>query len=117
MSILHSTLAYGSSASGRGYRTILHRLYAGIGIHPITHSSGSFSVLNEVILFCQGHSTQNSLSRLPPDVTTMACTCLLDDEAKAQLRVSKAIEREMEQWKKDASKEFKLLLLGEMVRV
>lgn len=43
----------------------------------------------------------------------MACTCLLDDEAKAQLRVSKAIEREMEQWKKEASKEFKLLLLGE----
>ena len=42
----------------------------------------------------------------------MACACLLDDEAKAQLRVSKAIEREMEQWKKDASKEFKLLLLG-----
>lgn len=42
----------------------------------------------------------------------MACTCLLDDEAKAQLRVSKAIEREMEQWKKEASKEFKLLLLG-----
>ena len=42
----------------------------------------------------------------------MACPCLLDDEARAQLRVSKAIEREMEQWKKDASKEFKLLLLG-----
>ena len=47
----------------------------------------------------------------------MACTCLLDDEAKAQLRVSKAIEREMEQWKKEASKEFKLLLLGKKVEI
>ena len=54
---------------------------------------------------------------MPPGVTIMACTCLLDDEAKAQLRVSKAIEREMEQWKKDASKEFKLLLLGKKVKI
>ena len=42
----------------------------------------------------------------------MAFTCCLDEDAKAQLRVSKAIERELEQWKRDSSREFKLLLLG-----
>lgn len=42
----------------------------------------------------------------------MAFTCCLDEDAKAQLRVSKAIERELEQWKRDANREFKLLLLG-----
>jgi len=41
------------------------------------------------------------------------CNCLLDEEAAAQARINKAIERELVQWKKTASKEFKLLLLGE----
>lgn len=45
----------------------------------------------------------------------MAFTCCLDEDAKAQLRVSKAIERELEQWKRDANREFKLLLLGTTV--
>lgn len=40
------------------------------------------------------------------------CPCFLDDEAKAQLRINRAIERDLVQWKKDNSKEFKLLLLG-----
>lgn len=38
--------------------------------------------------------------------------CCLDEDAKAQLRVSRAIEREIEAWKRDSSREFKLLLLG-----
>ena len=42
----------------------------------------------------------------------MACSCLLDEEAKAQLRINRAIERDLVQWKKDNQKEFKLLLLG-----
>ncbi len=42
----------------------------------------------------------------------MAFACCLDEEAKAQLRVSRAIERELESWKKESSREFKLLLLG-----
>lgn len=40
------------------------------------------------------------------------CTCFLDEQAKAQLRINRAIERDLVQWKKDNSKEFKLLLLG-----
>ena len=40
--------------------------------------------------------------------------CCLDEDAKAQLRVSRAIEREIEAWKRDSSREFKLLLLGMM---
>lgn len=39
--------------------------------------------------------------------------CCLDEETRASLRVSKEIERELERWKKDSSKEYKLLLLGE----
>ena len=46
----------------------------------------------------------------------MAFTCCLDEDAKAQLRVSKAIERELDQWKRDSSREFKLLLLGMAIR-
>lgn len=42
----------------------------------------------------------------------MALTCCLDEEAKAQLRVSRAIESEISQWKRESSREFKLLLLG-----
>ena len=40
------------------------------------------------------------------------CSCFLDEEAKAQLRINRAIERDLVQWKKDSCKEFKLLLLG-----
>ena len=43
------------------------------------------------------------------------CPCLLDEEAKAQLRLNRAIERDLVQWKKDNSKEFKLLLLGALM--
>ena len=43
------------------------------------------------------------------------CACFLDEEAKAQLRINRAIERDLDQWKKDNSKEFKLLLLGEFM--
>ncbi len=42
----------------------------------------------------------------------MAFACCLDEEAKAQLRVSRAIERDIENSKRESSKEFKLLLLG-----
>lgn len=42
----------------------------------------------------------------------MAFACCLDEEAKAQLRVSRAIEKDIENWKKESSREFKLLLLG-----
>lgn len=41
-----------------------------------------------------------------------AFTCCLDEETRASLRVSKEIERELERWKKDSNKEYKLLLLG-----
>lgn len=44
------------------------------------------------------------------------CFCFLDEEAKAQLRINRAIERDLVQWKKDNSKEFKLLLLGGLYR-
>lgn len=40
------------------------------------------------------------------------CACFLDEDGKAQLRINRAIERDLVQWKKDNSKEFKLLLLG-----
>lgn len=40
------------------------------------------------------------------------CTCLLDDDAKASLRISQAIDRELSQHKKESAREFKLLLLG-----
>lgn len=45
------------------------------------------------------------------------CACFLDEEAKAQMRLNRAIERDLVQWKKDNSKEFKLLLLGGLVIV
>lgn len=38
--------------------------------------------------------------------------CCLDEDTKASMRVSRAIDRELLQWKRDSSKEFKLLLLG-----
>ena len=41
--------------------------------------------------------------------------CFADDETRAAMRVNKDIEREIERWKKDQSKEYKLLLLGEPV--
>lgn len=40
------------------------------------------------------------------------CACLLDEEAKASLRISQAIDRELSQWKREGAREFKLLLLG-----
>ena len=40
------------------------------------------------------------------------CTCLLDEEGKASLRISQAIDRELSQFKKENAREFKLLLLG-----
>jgi hypothetical protein len=40
--------------------------------------------------------------------------CCLDEESRAALRVNKDIEREIERWKRDNSKEYKLLLLGEL---
>ena len=44
---------------------------------------------------------------------TMAlCACLLTEEAKASLRISQAIDRELNQFKKETAREFKLLLLG-----
>ena len=43
-----------------------------------------------------------------------AFTCCLDEETRASLRVSKEIERELERWKKDSQKEYKLLLLGKL---
>ena len=43
----------------------------------------------------------------------MALPCFLDDETRAAMRVNKDINRELERWKKDQSKEYKLLLLGE----
>lgn len=39
--------------------------------------------------------------------------CCLDEDGKAALRVNKDIEREIERWRRDQSKEYKLLLLGE----
>ena len=42
----------------------------------------------------------------------MACLNLLDDEAKAQRRVHKAIERELKQSAISAGDEVKLLVLG-----
>ncbi len=42
----------------------------------------------------------------------MSLGCFLDEDEKAQLRVSKAIETELKSWKKEAGREFKLLLLG-----
>ncbi len=42
----------------------------------------------------------------------MALACFLDEDQKAQLRVSKAIDTEFKTWKKEAGREFKLLLLG-----
>ena len=44
------------------------------------------------------------------------CACLLDEEQKAQLRISKAIDSELKTWKKEVGKEFKLLLLGNLVK-
>lgn len=41
--------------------------------------------------------------------------CCMDEEARAALRVNKDIEREIERWKRDNSKEYKLLLLGELL--
>ena len=38
--------------------------------------------------------------------------CCLDEEKKLSLRISREIDREIERWKKDNSKEYKLLLLG-----
>ena len=38
--------------------------------------------------------------------------CFADAETRAAQRVSKDIEREIERWKRDQSKEYKLLLLG-----
>jgi GTPase SAR1 family protein len=40
------------------------------------------------------------------------CTCLLDEDTKASLRISQAIDRELSQFKKENAREFKLLLLG-----
>lgn len=45
------------------------------------------------------------------------CTCLLDEDAKASLRISQAIDRELSQHKKETAREFKLLLLGRFIRV
>lgn len=45
------------------------------------------------------------------------CTCLLDEEAKASLRISQAIDRELSQFKKETAREFKLLLLGTSMNV
>ena len=45
------------------------------------------------------------------------CTCLLDEEAKASLRLSQAIDRELSQFKKETAREFKLLLLGTFMNV
>lgn len=42
----------------------------------------------------------------------MELACCMDAEARAALRVNKDIEREIERWKRDSSKEYKLLLLG-----
>lgn len=42
-----------------------------------------------------------------------AFSCCLDEETRTAMRLSKEIEREIERWKKDSSKEYKLLLLGE----
>jgi len=39
-------------------------------------------------------------------------SCLLDEDQKAQLRISKAIDSELKTWRKEAGREFKLLLLG-----
>ena len=44
------------------------------------------------------------------------CTCFLDDEAKAGLRLSQAIDRELSLFKKETAREFKLLLLGRCTR-
>ena len=44
------------------------------------------------------------------------CACLLDEDAKASLRLSQAIDRELSQYKKESAREFKLLLLGEILR-
>lgn len=41
-----------------------------------------------------------------------AFSCCLDEETRTAMRLSKEIEREIERWKKDSSKEYKLLLLG-----
>ena len=40
------------------------------------------------------------------------CPCLLDEDAKARLRISQAIDRELSQFKRENAREFKLLLLG-----
>lgn len=45
------------------------------------------------------------------------CACLLDEDAKASLRISQAIDRELSQHKKETAREFKLLLLGRLIRV
>lgn len=45
-----------------------------------------------------------------------AFACCMDPESRAALRVSKDIEREIERWKRDNSKEYKLLLLGKRAR-
>lgn len=46
------------------------------------------------------------------DEAIMALPCLVDDETRAAMRVNKDINRELERWKRDQSKEYKLLLLG-----
>ena len=44
------------------------------------------------------------------------CACLLDEDSKASMRISQAIDRELSQFKKESAREFKLLLLGEIRR-
>ena len=41
--------------------------------------------------------------------------CSPDIDAREQARVSKAIDLELEQWKRDARLEFKILLVGMVV--
>ena len=46
----------------------------------------------------------------------MAFTCCSPDiDAREQVRVSKAIDLELEQWKRDARREFKMHLVGMVV--
>lgn len=40
------------------------------------------------------------------------CACMLDEEERASLRISQAIDRELNQNRRESAREFKLLLLG-----
>lgn len=64
------------------------------------------------INFEEEHRINTDRLQAEVDEAVMALPCLVDDETRAAMRVNKDINRELERWKRDQSKEYKLLLLG-----